>query len=56
MAATEQPNLPGPGDEHPNWRRRWAENADGMLDAPAVAHRLQRLQWARNLVEGLGHE
>ncbi|KAB0548981.1 4-alpha-glucanotransferase [Pseudomonas argentinensis] len=56
MAASEQPNLPGPGDEHPNWRRRWAEHADSMLDAPAVAHRLQRLQWARNLVEGIGHD
>ncbi|SDI31092.1 4-alpha-glucanotransferase [Pseudomonas flavescens] len=56
MAATEQPNLPGPGDEHPNWRRRWSEDADGMLDDPAVSHRLQRLQWARNLVEGTRHD
>ena len=56
MAASEQPNLPGPGDEHPNWRRRWAEDAAEMLDAPQVAHRLQRLQWARSLVEGIGHD
>lgn len=56
MASSEQPNLPGPGDEHPNWRRRWPEQAQDMLDAPAVSHRLQRLQWARNLVEGTRHE
>ena len=24
MASEEQPNLPGPGNEHPNWRRRWS--------------------------------
>ncbi|TBU72798.1 4-alpha-glucanotransferase [Pseudomonas daroniae] len=56
MATTEQPNLPGPGDDHPNWRRRWPAHAEDMLEQPAVSRRLQRLQWARNRVEGTRHD
>ena len=52
MGATEQPNLPGPGDDHPNWRRRWPERTENMLDLPAPRHRLQRLRQARSLIEG----
>ncbi len=47
LAATEQPNLPGTTDEHPNWRRRFAGPADALLDQPAVAGRLARLNQAR---------
>lgn len=47
MGAFEQPNLPGPGDTHPNWRRRWPMNAKDMLDGPEPSHRLQRLDQAR---------
>lgn len=47
MGEFEQPNLPGPGDIHPNWRRRWAINAKEMLDHPEPNQRLQRLDQAR---------
>ena len=47
LGATEQPNLPGPGDAHPNWRRRWSQNAAQMLDAAPAKRRLQRLHEAR---------
>ncbi|SDS55997.1 4-alpha-glucanotransferase [Halopseudomonas litoralis] len=47
LGATEQPNLPGPGDMHPNWRRRWLQPAAQMLDAPAPVRRLQYLHEAR---------
>ena len=47
VGAIEQPNLPGPGDTHPNWRRRWWQTAAEMLDAPIPARRLQRLHEAR---------
>lgn len=48
LACVEQPNLPGPGDTHPNWRRRFACHASDMLDDPAVRARLQRLRRARD--------
>ena len=47
MASEQQPNLPGPGDEHPNWRRRWPMEARQMLDDKQVKGRLQRLVSAR---------
>lgn len=47
LGSVEQPNLPGPGDEHPNWRRRYPAQAGQMLDIPAVDARLQRLDQAR---------
>lgn len=48
LAATEQPNLPGTLDQHPNWRRRFAGPADQLLEQPAVAARLAKLNHARN--------
>lgn len=47
IGTEEQPNLPGPGDIHPNWRRRWSMNVGDMLAAPQVESRLQRLEKAR---------
>ncbi|QRY77864.1 4-alpha-glucanotransferase [Pseudomonas sp. PDNC002] len=52
-ASVEQPNLPGPGDTHPNWRRRFEQSAAEMLDAPSVRARLERLRRARD--GGHGH-
>ena len=47
LGLVEQPNLPGTTDEHPNWRRRFAGPADQLLEAPAVAARLAKLDQAR---------
>lgn len=47
VGATEQPNLPGPGDMHPNWRRRYSQHAAQILDAPIPSRRLQGLHDAR---------
>lgn len=47
LASDEQPNLPGPGDEHPNWRRRWPLPVEHMLDEPRTAERLARLNNVR---------
>lgn len=43
----QQPNLPGPGDDHPNWRRRHALPVRELLDTEATRRRLQRLADAR---------
>ena len=43
----EQPNLPGPGDRHPNWRRRWPVMADRLLREPQAESRLNRLNGSR---------
>lgn len=43
----EQPNLPGPGSLHPNWRRRYAQHANSLLEQPGAARRLKRLLAAR---------
>lgn len=48
LASVEQPNLPGPGDSHPNWRRRFDTDAAQLLDTPAVRARLERLRRARD--------
>jgi 4-alpha-glucanotransferase len=40
LGVSDQPNIPGTIDEHPNWRRRAPASADVMLDAPEVAARL----------------
>jgi 4-alpha-glucanotransferase len=40
LGLTEQPNLPGTTDEHPNWRRRLAAPAEELLKAPRVRKRL----------------
>lgn len=47
VGCDEQPNLPGPGDEHPNWRRRWSQPAHEMLQMPEVSARLSRLNRRR---------
>lgn len=39
LGLTEQPNLPGTIDEHPNWRRRLAPPAAELFDDPVVARR-----------------
>lgn len=43
----EQPNLPGTIDEHPNWRRRLPAEATRLLEAPAVAARLDAVRAER---------
>jgi 4-alpha-glucanotransferase len=43
LAGTEQPNLPGTIDEHPNWRRRYPGDAAALLDDPAVRRRVSSL-------------
>ncbi|MNN31243.1 hypothetical protein D3C81_1449250 [compost metagenome] len=48
LGSLEQPNLPGPGDTHPNWRQRCPTLATEILDSPGVAQRLRRLRQARN--------
>jgi 4-alpha-glucanotransferase len=45
MGVTEQTNLPGTTNEHPNWRRRYAPDARRMLDH--AASRVEALQRAR---------
>ncbi|MCJ1887124.1 4-alpha-glucanotransferase [Pseudomonas sp. LA21] len=55
MACVEQPNLPGPGDAHPNWRRRFSTPAGDMLDRPEVSARLERLRRARDRDGGPQH-
>jgi len=47
LALTEQPNLPGTLDQHPNWRRRLPGPAGALLDNPVVAARLAGLAAAR---------
>ncbi len=47
LGEMEQPNLPGPGNIHPNWRRRLAQNVDELLAGTEVQRRLQRLSAAR---------
>ncbi|WP_437882957.1 4-alpha-glucanotransferase [Pseudomonas sp. LRF_L74] len=44
----EQANLPGPGNIHPNWRRRWSRNASELLDQADARRRLARLDAARD--------
>ena len=47
LGQTEQPNLPGTTNEHPNWRRRLPADAEDMFDAPDVRARVDRLNQAR---------
>ena len=47
MGISEQPNLPGTIDQHPNWRRRFRLPADQLLDQPAAGRRLRRLNERR---------
>lgn len=47
LALTEQPNLPGTIDEHPNWRRRLPADAQTIFTRPDVVSRLAALNAAR---------
>ncbi|MGE8497479.1 MAG: 4-alpha-glucanotransferase [Pseudomonas sp.] len=49
--AEQQPNLPGPGTDHPNWRRRYALPVRELLEHPLARQRLERLADARREVE-----
>ncbi|KAA0695960.1 4-alpha-glucanotransferase [Halopseudomonas laoshanensis] len=51
LASAEQPNLPGPGDEHPNWRRRWTQPVEQLLNDARTAERLARLNNVRLAVD-----
>lgn len=46
-ALEQQPNLPGPGDLHPNWRRRYPLAVNRLLEQPATRQRLASLDQAR---------
>jgi 4-alpha-glucanotransferase len=43
LGLSEQPNLPGTIDEHPNWRRRLEQPVDKLLKPMAIRARLKRL-------------
>lgn len=45
--AEQQPNLPGPGAVHPNWRRRYPLPVHQLLEQAPVRQRLERLESAR---------
>jgi 4-alpha-glucanotransferase len=47
VGTTEQPNLPGTIDQHPNWRRRFTLPADQILKQPAAERRLKLLNGRR---------
>jgi 4-alpha-glucanotransferase len=43
LAVEDQPNAPGTIDEHPNWRRRYAGQAEELLSPADVRRRLDPL-------------
>jgi 4-alpha-glucanotransferase len=47
LGQSEQPNLPGTLDEHPNWRRRQKASSARLLHAPKVAARLAAIREER---------
>ncbi|OWW22388.1 hypothetical protein AYR66_25720 [Noviherbaspirillum denitrificans] len=47
LALTEQPNLPGTVDTHPNWRRRLPLDAGAVLETFDVRDRLAAMQRIR---------
>jgi 4-alpha-glucanotransferase len=47
LGFAQAPNLPGTTDEHPNWRRRLAHDADTLFSEPAVCARADRLNETR---------
>jgi 4-alpha-glucanotransferase len=47
LALTDQPNLPGTTNQHPNWRRRLAFDAETIFADPDVAARLTTLAGTR---------
>ena len=44
LGLSEQPNVPGTIDEHPNWRRRLDRPAAELLDQPQLRARLKTLR------------
>jgi 4-alpha-glucanotransferase len=48
VGTTEQPNLPGTIDQHPNWRRRLKLPADQILKQPAAERRRHRQKEQRS--------
>lgn len=55
LGTAEQPNLPGPGDIHPNWRRRWTIDAQQLLEQPNAQRNLQCLIENRDRAGGPDH-
>jgi 4-alpha-glucanotransferase len=51
LGLVEAPNLPGPTDQHPNWRRRMPGTVDSMLDDAAVIARTDLLNQTRQAPE-----
>ena len=47
LGLTEQPNLPGTIDAHPNWRRRLPVTAQGLGDHPAIRRTARMMRRAR---------
>jgi 4-alpha-glucanotransferase len=54
LALTEQPNLPGSIDEHPNWRRRIALPIDSLFDDGTLNDRLLAVDRARRAAAASG--
>lgn len=52
LGLSEQPNLPGTVDTHPNWRRRLPHTVEDMLDGAAAARRLQLMGRTRTRKQG----
>ncbi|MEX3692425.1 4-alpha-glucanotransferase [Paraburkholderia sp. BR14263] len=50
LALSDQPNLPGSIDEHPNWRRRLPLPVETLFADPAVAARVEAVVRAREAV------
>lgn len=50
LGLEEQANLPNTVDEHPNWRRRWASNANDLLASDEVRQRLAELARTRKAI------
>jgi 4-alpha-glucanotransferase len=48
LARSEQPNLPGTVDEHPNWRRRLPLSADTIMHDPEVVGRIRKIKGNRS--------
>jgi 4-alpha-glucanotransferase len=48
VGTTEQPNVPGTLDEHPNWRHRFDLPSDDLLQQPDAARRLKHLRERRS--------
>ncbi|MBV8260127.1 MAG: hypothetical protein JO239_04065, partial [Paraburkholderia sp.] len=49
-ALSDQPNLPGSIDEHPNWRRRLTLPVESLFADPGVAARVETVVRAREAV------